>query len=127
MTPIRRPARLRKFALPKLGWVIAASILLSLAPTSIARNPALPKTGQPEPAPPPENAQVAATTPKQAPLRSSPGEKAKADAAELSNLADQLRDELHRTDINILSLNIIQKTEAIEKLAKKIKGEADGR
>jgi len=127
MIPTRLPARLRKFPLSKLEWVIAAWILLSVAPTSVAQNPAVPKTGQPESPPQAANAQAAVTTPKQASLRSSPGEKAKADAAELSDLADQLRDELHRTDINILSLNIIQKTEAIEKLTKKIKGEADGR
>lgn len=127
MIPTRLPARLCKFAFPKLRWVIAALILLSLTPRSIAQNPTVAKTGQPESPPHAANAQVAATTPKQASLRSSPGEKAKADAAELSDLADQLRDELHRTDINIFSINIIQKTEAIEKLTKKIKGEADGR
>jgi hypothetical protein len=127
MIPTRLPARLCKFPLLKLRWVIAALILLSVAPLSVAQNPALPKTVQPGSPPQAAKAQVAVTTPKQESLRSLPREQVKADATELSDLADQLRDELHRTDINILSLNIIQKTEAIEKLTKKIKGEADGR
>jgi len=127
MIPARLPARLYEFPVLKLVCVIAASILLSLAPLSIAQNPALPKTRENVSPPPAASAQAAVTAPKQESLKSSPGEKAKADAVELSDLADQLRDQLHRTDINILSLNIIQKTEAIEKLAKKIKGEANGR
>ena len=52
--------------------------------------------------------------------------KTKADVAELSALAEQLRNELQKTNVNVLSLNILQKSEAIEKLAKKIKGEAGG-
>lgn len=51
-------------------------------------------------------------------------EKTKADAAQLSALADQLRDEIDKMNVNVLSLDIIQKTEEVEKLAKKIKGEA---
>jgi hypothetical protein len=127
MTPTRLPATLCGFRVPTLVWVVAAWILLSVAPTSVAQNPAVPNTGQVEYPPRAANAQAAVTTPKKESLGPSTGEKARADAAELSDLADQLRDELHRTDINILSLNIIQKTEAIEKLTKKIKGEADGR
>jgi hypothetical protein len=127
MIPTRLPATLCGFPLPKLAWPVGALILLSVAPVSVAQNPAVPKTGEPVSLSPAANAQAAVTAPKQEPLKSSPGEQAKADVAELSDLADQLRDQLHRTDINILSLNIIQKTEAIEKLAKKIKGEANGR
>jgi hypothetical protein len=127
MIPTRLPPRLCEFPLPKLVCIIAALILLSVAPLSMAQNPAVPKTGQPVSPPRAPNAHAAVTTPQQETPKSSPGDQAKADAAELSDLADQLRDQLHRTDINILPLNIIQKTEAIEKLAKKIRGEADGR
>jgi hypothetical protein len=126
MTRTRLPATLREFPFLKLGWVFAALILVSLAPLGTAQNPARPKNGDPASPSPAANAQAAVAMAKQEPLRSSPGERAKADAAELSDLADQLRDQLHGTDINILSLNIIQKTEAIGKLAKKIKGEANG-
>jgi hypothetical protein len=127
MIPTRLPARLCEYLLSRLVYVIAALILVFLAPLSIAQNPVLPKTAERVPPSPAANAQAAVTDLKQMPLKPSPAEQARADAAELSDLADQLRDQLHRTDINILSLNIIQKTEAIEKLAKKIKGEADGR
>ena len=50
-----------------------------------------------------------------------------ADAAELSALADKLRDELKKTNVNVLPLPAIQKTQAMEKLAKKIKGETVAR
>jgi hypothetical protein len=53
-------------------------------------------------------------------------EKARTDAAELSALADQLRDELKKMNANVLSLDIIRKTEKVEKLARKIKAEANG-
>ena len=46
------------------------------------------------------------------------------DAAQLSKLADQLRDELGKLNVNVLSLDVVEKTQQIEKLAKKIKGEA---
>lgn len=62
--------------------------------------------------------------PKEEPKKTS-REKAKSDAAELSTLADQLRDQLNKINVNVLSLDVIQKTEEIEKLAKQIKGEAD--
>ena len=51
--------------------------------------------------------------------------KTKDDAAELSAVADQLRDELNKMNINVLSLDVIQKTEQLEKLAKKLKGDAN--
>ena len=127
MIPIRLPVRLRGSQLPKRVWALAALILLSVVPLCIAQNPAVPKNGETVSPPSAPNNPASVTTHTQEPPKKSNGEKAKADAAELSDLADQLRDQLHKTDINILSLNIIQKTEAIEKLAKKIKGEADGR
>lgn len=126
MTRARVPVMLRESPLLKLGWVLAALILLSAAPLGTAQSPTGPKNEDAASPSPTANAQAAVVTAKQETLKSSPGERAKADAAELSDLADQLREQLHKTDINILSLNIIQKTEAIEKLAKKIKGEANG-
>jgi hypothetical protein len=126
MIPTRLPATLCGFPLPRLVWAVGLLILLSVPPVSVAQDPAVPKTAEPVSPSPAANAQ-AVTTAKQDTPKLSPCEKANSDAAELSDLADQLRDQLHRTDINMLSLTIIQKTEAIEKLAKKIKGEADGR
>jgi predicted mannosyl-3-phosphoglycerate phosphatase (HAD superfamily) len=70
---------------------------------------------------------AAVTTPqqKEEPQKSNL-EKTKTDAAELSALADQLRDELKKMNINVFSFKVIEETEKIEKLAKKIKEEANG-
>jgi len=53
-------------------------------------------------------------------------EKTRTDAAELSALADQLRDELKNMNVNVLPLDVLEKAQKLEKLAKKIKGEANG-
>jgi hypothetical protein len=50
-----------------------------------------------------------------------------ADAAELVSIADQLRDELKKTDVHVLPFKAIEKTQSMEKLAKKIKGESGAR
>jgi hypothetical protein len=53
-------------------------------------------------------------------------EKMKRDAGELADLAKALQEELNKSNENILSLDIVDKTDKIEKLAKKIKGTARG-
>jgi len=53
-------------------------------------------------------------------------EKMKRDAGELADLAKAPQDELNKSNENILSLDIVDKAEKIEKLAKKIKGTARG-
>jgi hypothetical protein len=53
-------------------------------------------------------------------------EKMKRDAGELADLAKALQEELNKSNENILSLDVIEKAEKIEKLAKKIKGAARG-
>jgi len=53
-------------------------------------------------------------------------EKARHDAAELANLAQALQQELSASNSNVLPLDVIAKAEKIEKLAKKIKGNARG-
>ena len=52
-------------------------------------------------------------------------EKMKRDANELADLAKALQEELKKSDVNILSLDVIDKAKKIEKLAKKIKGSAE--
>ena len=47
-------------------------------------------------------------------------------ASQLTELAQSLQKKIDQTSANVLSLEIIQKAEEIEKLAKKIKGEAKG-
>jgi hypothetical protein len=53
-------------------------------------------------------------------------EKMKRDAKELADLAKALQDELDKSNENILSLNIVDKADKIEKLARRIKGTARG-
>jgi acyl-CoA reductase-like NAD-dependent aldehyde dehydrogenase len=53
-------------------------------------------------------------------------EKMKRDAGELADLAKALQEELNKSNENILSLNIVDKADKIEKLARKIKGTARG-
>lgn len=53
-------------------------------------------------------------------------EKTKGDAAELADMAKELRDQLDKTSVNVLSVDVIHRAEKIEKLARKIKEEAKG-
>jgi len=53
-------------------------------------------------------------------------EKMKRDAEELGALAKALQEELEKASENVLSLQIVEKAEKIEKLAKRIKGTARG-
>ena len=53
-------------------------------------------------------------------------EKMKQDAGELADLAKALQQELNKSNENILSLDIVEKAEKIEKLARRIKGTARG-
>ncbi|MGD1104555.1 MAG: hypothetical protein ABSA59_21130 [Terriglobia bacterium] len=53
-------------------------------------------------------------------------EKAKSDAAAMAALAKELREELDKPNINVLSSEVINRAEKIEKLAKKIREETKG-
>ncbi len=53
-------------------------------------------------------------------------EKMKRQADELSSLAKSLREELDKSNENVLSLKIVEKADKIEKLAKKIRDAAKG-
>jgi hypothetical protein len=53
-------------------------------------------------------------------------EKMKHDAGELTDLAKALQDALNKSNENILSLDIVDKADKIEKLARRIKGTARG-
>jgi hypothetical protein len=107
--------------------VVAVWVLLATVPVVSGQNPASPPTGEAVSPPAAANDQAARTTPKQqGEPKESNLEKTRTEAAELSALADQLRDELNRITFDIFSLGIIEKTEKVEKLAKKIKGQANG-
>ncbi|HEV2499265.1 MAG TPA: hypothetical protein VGY31_06775 [Terriglobia bacterium] len=51
--------------------------------------------------------------------------KAKKDAEKLSALADSLKKEIQSSNPNVMSIDIVSKTNQIEKLAKKIKEESE--
>ena len=53
-------------------------------------------------------------------------EKSKSDAAELAALAKRLREELEKPNISVLSPDVINRADRIEKLAKKIRDETKG-
>ena len=53
-------------------------------------------------------------------------EKLKRDAGELAGLAKDLQEELNRSNENMLSLHVVEKADKIQKLAKRIKGNARG-
>jgi hypothetical protein len=110
------------------GAVMTAFAMLSNASLRGAQNPAPPGNGTALPAPVAVNTKEAApvVTPPTKPPENPDLEKARSDAAELSTLASQLRDELNKLRFDVLALDVIQKTEKVEKLAKKIKGEASG-
>lgn len=53
-------------------------------------------------------------------------EKSKSDAVELAALAKGLREVLNKPNVNVLSLEVINRADRIEKLAKKIREETKG-
>jgi len=119
--------KFRRFILPLGVGVVAALVLLTAVSVRSAQNPAPPKNAEALVPPSAVKDQATLITPKEKeePKKSNL-EKTRTDAAELSALADQLRDELNKMNANVLALDVIEKTQRLEKLAKKIKGEANG-
>ena|SRR5579862_9680225 len=126
MIPERAPAMIHRPPFSRYAWAIAVSTLFSIASFCLAQTPAAPNTADHLPPPAASDQQPAVTAGKPG-AGNTGNEKAKADAARLSTLADQLRDQLNKMNVNVLSLDVLQKTETIEKLARKIRGEADVR
>lgn len=82
---------------------------------------------EPEPEPPLGAATSSQITPKQRrEMMKANFEKMKRDAEELTTLAKALQEELDKASENVLSLQIVDKAEKIEKLAKRIKSTARG-
>jgi hypothetical protein len=124
---------LRGFILP-LGWLVAVTVISpTTAPSRSAEGPA--NTPQAE-------FQVALLLPQRMPVGKNPGpeltpkqkrelmksnfEKMRNDAAQLASMANELRDELDKANVDILSVDVIHRAEKIEKLARKIQQEAKG-
>jgi hypothetical protein len=120
--------KLRGFMFTLGVGIIAGFVLLTTLSVRSAQIPSSPKNGEVLSPPSAVNDQAVLTTPKQkGEPKKSNLEKTKDDAAELCVLANQLRDELNKMNPNVFSLDVIQKTEEVEKLAKKIKGDANKR
>ncbi len=100
------------------GNVLAAPSATGAEPLQIRRQQRLPPVVQNES---PE------TSPKhQRDLLRYKFEKMKEDADELAELAKSLQEDLNESNENVLSVEVLQKSEKIEKLAKKIKSAARG-
>ena len=89
--------------------------------------PAAPPTSQQEhlPTPAEETGPPLTKKQKQEILKSN-FEKMKRDADELAELAKSLQEDLDKSNHNVLSLKVVERTERIEKLARKIKTAAKG-
>jgi hypothetical protein len=80
--------------------------------------------GQEPPAPPSDPSDVrlpSGKSPREEILKAE-YEKALKEAAELSKLAEDLKNDLEKDDRHVLSLSSLKKTEDIEKLARRIRG-----
>jgi hypothetical protein len=107
------------------GVVAALAVTMTSVTMRSAQGPAPPKNTAGYSSPPALNNQATAITPKEnSDSKKSNFDKTRTDAVELSALADQLRDELKHMNINVLPLDVLEKTQKLEKLARKIKGEA---
>jgi hypothetical protein len=125
MNRARPPLRIRGLVFSCGVGLFAALVMLTTVSVRSAQDPAPARNTEAFPSPAAVNNQAAMASPKEKEEPKKPGlDKTKADAAELSALADQLRDELSKTNINVFPLDVLEKTQKVEKLAKKIKGEA---
>ena len=125
------------------GMLTLLALILLVTPGS----PARPAPGEPEPSAPPRvQASLSDPAPsqEQTETTSQSGvgaqikrkqrrdmlkadfERMKRDAEELTSLAKDIREELEKTNENVLSLEIVEKAEKIEKLARRIKNTARG-
>jgi hypothetical protein len=118
--------KLRGFML-RLGAAVAtALVLLTSGSSRGGQNAAPPSRRAVSSAPAAMTKDAALTAPQQKKEpENSNLEKTRSDAAELSALANQLRDDLNNMTIDVFPVDVIQKTDKVEKLAKKIKGEAN--
>jgi len=109
----------------RLGW---RQPLLALPAAEIGYQlPVSPPTSQQEHLPTPGEETGPPLTKKQKQeLLKSNFEKMKRDADELAELAKSLQEDLDKSNHNVLSLKVVERTERIEKLARKIKTAAKG-
>ena len=116
------------FLLPFASGLRWRQPLLALPSAEIGHQlPVSPPTSQQEHLPPPGEEHGPPLTKKQKQqLLKSNFEKMKRDGDELAELARSLQEDLDKSNQNVLSLKVVERTERIEKLARKIKTAAKG-
>jgi hypothetical protein len=127
----RQPAwkRLDHVRLILLALILAPGGTFCLLSTANGQGPAsAPKIQTPHPHPPstesPDVTPPEVTPKQQQGLLKANYEKLKQDTDELAGLVKSLQDDLNKSNQNVLSLQIVEKTSRIEKLSKRIKTEA---
>lgn len=111
-----------------------ASVLVSLPPSQSAAGVQAPSTTASQAVPtqnhfptePPRDDSSTPSPKQKREILKSNFQKMKENAEDLAAEANALRDALEKSNANILSLDIVQRAEKIEKLAKKIKDGAKG-
>jgi hypothetical protein len=121
MKRTRSPRKLR-LLMCGLGAVLEVTVLLTTVSLRSAQD-AHPNTEVSSAVASADHAPTPVASPKPEPKKSTL-EVTKDDAAQLSELADKLRDELYKMNMNVFPLDVIHKTEQVEKLARKMKDES---
>jgi hypothetical protein len=98
------------------GFMIQAQQLAAPAPSN--KTPAMDKASQPE-----QDPQGKTTDQKAAPPATERQKKLAADTDKLLELAKQLKEQVDKTNKDVLSVQVVKKAEEIEKLARNMKGE----
>jgi hypothetical protein len=112
--------------------LIAVVLFASLSAPAAQGNPPVPPASSPTPYPiedqpfPPDSPLPSLSAQQKRALLKDRFEKTRLQTAELVKLAQALQKDLDKSTPDILSVHVVKKAEAIEKLAKKIKDEARG-
>jgi hypothetical protein len=104
-----------------LRFAGAAFMALALVPWAAPQVPQAPQGHPPhQRSPAQDDANAPNGSPQQDEILKADHEKDLKDAAQLIDLAEQLKQELEKNDRHVLSISSLKKTEEIEKLAKRI-------
>ncbi len=125
--PISAAARISRSVQRAALAGLAGLILFFAMPAGVAQHSAIPNSGESEAS----HSVAVAELPRSAAHQETPDsagrERIKLDVAELSKLSNQLRDQLQEMNVNVYPLGVVKKTEAIEKLVRKIKADGNER
>lgn len=105
-----------------LRFALGAGLVLSLTPPVAPQAPQSPQQTQTQhhPLAAPDDLQLPNGKSQQDEILKADHQRDLKDAAQLIDLAEQLKQELEKNDRHVLSISSVKKTEEIEKLAKRI-------